>query len=689
MNADTCINPSDDPCWVAKTPMPTARRDLGVAADASGKIYAVGGHDGSQFLDTVEVYNPTTDSWITKSPIPYPRNDMGFTFNPVNGKFYLGGGYNNGALNDFYEYDPVADTWTPKAFMLTASVGLRFAAGQNGRIYSIGGGFLDGTYVNNVEEYDPNTNKWTIRSAIPSPRSDAGLVTASNGKMYLIGGGGIKNNTIGFLEDVDEYDPSTDSWNTKSPMSIKRHGVGASLNTEGKIYVIGGSNIDGYTQLVEEYDISTNSWNVKTLFPVAIFAPGQALGEDGKVYVMGGQTMNDPAINSNYAGFIPDLNVPLLKQTSDPWQSQIYDSADRWSPSNPTIRDWGCAMTSAAMVLKYYGINKLPNNTDLNPGTLNTWLNNQPDGYVGDGLTNWIAISRLSKLAKSNNPDFKYDALEFSRIWGENKTQLTDDIKNLRPDILEVPGHFIVGKGINGNTFNINDPYYDRSTLNDGYSNTFSSLGRYIPSNSDLSYIMLVTDPNVQITVKDSSNNPLGDQFIQQPLANDSDNTKTNGPPIKIFYFQKPDDGNYQIFLTSNNRKLYELKIYLYYRDGNVNLQNQKGVIDPSNQNTFNLIFDKQDSNNSSLKKVVTFQSMINDINQLRKLNLIQHDGISKSLISIIKSAEKDYKKGKNKIALLKLNAFELSLNTLRGKGIKEEAYQILLYDVKYLKNNF
>src|ERR1700722_603606 len=96
-----------------------------------------------------------------------------------------------------------------------------------------------------------------------------------------------------------------------------------------------------------------------------------------------------------------DLSVPLIKQTSTPWQSQEYDSAHIWNPSNPTINAWGCAMTSAAMIFRYYGINELPDGTPLDPGTLNKWLENQPDGYVETGWVNWIALSRLSKLATS------------------------------------------------------------------------------------------------------------------------------------------------------------------------------------------------------------------------------------------------------------------------------------------------
>ena len=93
-----------------------------------------------------------------------------------------------------------------------------------------------------------------------------------------------------------------------------------------------------------------------------------------------------------------DLNVPPLKQISDPWQNQVYDSANLWSPLNPTINRWGCALTSAAMVFQYHGLTKLPDNTTLDPGTVNAWLKTQLDGYVGNGYVNWLALSRLFSI---------------------------------------------------------------------------------------------------------------------------------------------------------------------------------------------------------------------------------------------------------------------------------------------------
>ncbi len=41
----------------------------------------------------------------------------------------------------------------------------------------------------------------------------------------------------------------------------------------------------------------------------------------------------------------------------------------------------GCAITSAAMLLDYLGVQTLPNGEELNPGTLNEYLRTEPDGF--------------------------------------------------------------------------------------------------------------------------------------------------------------------------------------------------------------------------------------------------------------------------------------------------------------------
>ncbi|MDO8658647.1 MAG: C39 family peptidase [Candidatus Levybacteria bacterium] len=386
-----------------------------------------------------------------------------------------------------------------------------------------------------------------------------------------------------------------------------------------------------------------------------------------------------------------DLDVPLIKQTKDPWQSETYDTATNWNPSNPTINRWGCALTSATMILNYYGINKIDENTDLDPGTLNDWLNDQEDGYVGTGWINWLAVSRLSSLSTEINNITDFKALEYSRVSGTDsaklKESLKNDINNSIPGILAEPGHFIVAKGINEDTFNINDPFYDIETLDDHkYSNSFLSYGKYTSSKTDLSYIMLVTDQNIKLSVASSSGKIVGEEFIQQPIIDPVTGTK-NGNPIKMFYLPKPETGEYRILISSDNYQTYNLGIYLYDISGNVNKIEQDGITGPNNSEIILINFDKQNSGSSRIKRTVTFQTTLDDIKELYALGLI-HPAISGNLNSIIKNSKSFFEKGKKKQSLLLLNAFENLIKATRNKGLDEKAYQILLYDIQYLKTH-
>ncbi len=303
------------------------------------------------------------------------------------------------------------------------------------------------------------------------------------------------------------------------------------------------------------------------------------LAPTGKI-VLQASAGSDPSSETYFDNIVvtsinPDLNIPSLKQTSEPWQGLTYDTANIWTSANSTINLWGCALTSVTMVLQYYGITKLVDGTVLNPGTLNSWLKSQTDGYIGNGLLNWLAISRLSKLAKVQNSSFLYDALEFRRISGSDSAQLTYDINNLTPDILEEPGHFVVAKGMNGNTFNINDPYYDRLTLNEGYNNSYLSIEKYIPSHTNLSYILLAIDPSMDLLIIDPQNNKTGSDGITNytQISNSSYYLQTGiTAPItgitstskKILLLPTPVDGNYSIVIYTNNSSVQNTTFNLY-----------------------------------------------------------------------------------------------------------------------------
>ena len=55
--------------------MPTPRHILAAAAGADGRIYAIGGHDKGP-LNTVEAYDPGSDSWSAVAPMLTTREEL-------------------------------------------------------------------------------------------------------------------------------------------------------------------------------------------------------------------------------------------------------------------------------------------------------------------------------------------------------------------------------------------------------------------------------------------------------------------------------------------------------------------------------------------------------------------------------------------------------------------------------------
>jgi N-acetylneuraminic acid mutarotase len=125
--------------WISRTAMPTARGQLAMA-QANGRLYAVGGYAGmvSQWVGTVEEYNPLLDTWATRAPMPTARAHLALA--QVDGNLLAAGGENvDRALAVLERYDPLTNLWSVKTPNTT--VFSRTTAGvMNGKVYMFGNG---------------------------------------------------------------------------------------------------------------------------------------------------------------------------------------------------------------------------------------------------------------------------------------------------------------------------------------------------------------------------------------------------------------------------------------------------------------------------------------------------------------------------------------------------------------------
>ena len=279
--------------WATKAPIPTARAEAASGA-INGQLYVAGGNASTQTLAVLEVYDPSTDTWSTKALMPVAIYSAASAV--INGRLYVAGGasLNNPAqpnpFNTLYSYDPTTDTWTALAPMPTPEVGAA-AANVNGELYVVGG--ISQSVINNprngvLQVYDPTTNTWTTKTSMPTARAGAGAV-AINGQLYVVGGT-TDNTSAGYTGALEVYDPVTDTWSSKAPMPTPRQ-VFAADAVNGQLFAIGGDPGGGVAQTAanEVYDPSTNTWATVAPMPTARYET--ANGVIGTtIFVVGGAT---------------------------------------------------------------------------------------------------------------------------------------------------------------------------------------------------------------------------------------------------------------------------------------------------------------------------------------------------------------------------------------------------------------
>lgn len=279
--------------WVKAAPFPEPGEEL-LGASAGGKMYVFCGlAPGWKPIGMVYEYDPATDKWAKKKPMALASHHVAFT--ELNGKIYAFGGFvppESGPpawvpINNAWEYDPAADSWKALAPMPTKR-GSPVAVTVNGKIYVIGGATTppnnpDVTAVHparphvvlgTVEEYDPATNTWRSRTPMPTPRNHA-VAGAVKGKIYVIGGR-VGAAFIGVAADIDvveEYDPATDRWGAiRARMPTPRSATAGGVYG-GKIYVEGGEGQTGVYMMtfrsLEAYDPAANKWTVLPSMPVS------------------------------------------------------------------------------------------------------------------------------------------------------------------------------------------------------------------------------------------------------------------------------------------------------------------------------------------------------------------------------------------------------------------------------------
>jgi len=168
-------------------PMRRARGALSLLA-LDGRLYAIGGRDGSREVGVTEVYDPATGRWHDTAPMPSPRNHTG--------------GYVDGAMG------------------------------------CVAGGRTPATSAA-IDCLDPATSTWHSDWVLPVAPS--GAAAALLGGVTIVAGGepADESHIVGVIQES-----RLGVW-TEIPMLVPRHGT-AYAPFRGRLWACGGATAPGF-----------------------------------------------------------------------------------------------------------------------------------------------------------------------------------------------------------------------------------------------------------------------------------------------------------------------------------------------------------------------------------------------------------------------------------------------------------
>jgi hypothetical protein len=251
--------------WLQKAAMSHPRAGFGLHTDDT-YLYAVGGTNGSEVLDSLERYNIATNVWDDRTEMPTPRCYMQTVFS--GGLLYCIGGITADGVGTTSisvkneRYNPSNNTWATMTPMPTGfGVAMGVAHVQSGNIYVLAG-YRDRFYQYNryVLVYNIAGNSWTtveldddeaplVETLLPFSFLDSGFIYIVSGLRFIPAPPKGKA-TVVYRADASKYEIATTALTVGDgsidDLPVARF-AGASATNGGLHYFIGGTNADSNT----------------------------------------------------------------------------------------------------------------------------------------------------------------------------------------------------------------------------------------------------------------------------------------------------------------------------------------------------------------------------------------------------------------------------------------------------------
>jgi len=239
--------------WRALAPMTVARSRFGLAVDAEGYLYAIGGETSGGKTGAVERYDPATDQW-TPISASKPTRVSNISAASIGEWIYVPGGLEaeGGPTAVVEAYRPANGIWD-QVDPLPQPVSSYALSEYNEQLYLFGGKDERGYVINSVFIFDPQQDKWKIGKPMPTRRAYA-AATPLGSRIYVIGGYDGQQEQV----TCEAYLVEEDNWESCEPLTLARGGLGLAV-VANQLFAVGGGWAS-YLWFNEKYSPGTSDW---------------------------------------------------------------------------------------------------------------------------------------------------------------------------------------------------------------------------------------------------------------------------------------------------------------------------------------------------------------------------------------------------------------------------------------------
>jgi len=223
----------------------TARRNATIAPSGATFVAAGGQDTSGAALDSAETYSLTTGMWTATGRMAAKRFGHAAFVLQATGQSVVAGGANAATLGDIASTERLAaGVWISAGSLTAARRDLAGATLPDGTLLVAGGYQAStGTELATTELYDPTKGAWGKVGSLGTARSELRLTALANGAAVATGGlvRDAKGAVTSTLKTVELYDPVAQTWSSLPDMTGARADHTATLLSDGRVLVAGGS----------------------------------------------------------------------------------------------------------------------------------------------------------------------------------------------------------------------------------------------------------------------------------------------------------------------------------------------------------------------------------------------------------------------------------------------------------------